>query len=246
MTLRCLRNRFLRLMWGRVRKKSLCSQLDAKVGDSFKDPAVCAEVLAHFSPPGVRSAISEREVDHFISRLILSSYNLSAMLAEGVTRFTKGMQEYEEANKKKDKMKASMAAMKEVGELTRRHEIEMKNLKKSFELDRLKLKADKEALEVQQKAFDEEMEGLKASVAQATGDNQWLIEQGFHQVGTYLLHSKEFNYALGEVYTKLLNLGKHLGLITGYKIHEFGQPLRQSPMYRLEASEVFKDCNLFW
>ncbi|MFS7911733.1 hypothetical protein Hanom_Chr02g00121571 [Helianthus anomalus] len=52
------------------------------------------------------------EADHFISRLMLSSCNLSAVLAEGVTRFTKGMQEYEEASKKKDKMKASMAAMK--------------------------------------------------------------------------------------------------------------------------------------
>ncbi|KAM0000393.1 hypothetical protein Hdeb2414_s0431g00892261 [Helianthus debilis subsp. tardiflorus] len=83
-----------------------------KVGDSFKDPAVCAEVLAHFAPPGVRSAISEMEADHFISRLMLSSCNLQALLAEGVTHFTKGMQEYEDASKKKDKMKASMAATK--------------------------------------------------------------------------------------------------------------------------------------
>ncbi|KAM0066988.1 hypothetical protein Hdeb2414_s0002g00055531 [Helianthus debilis subsp. tardiflorus] len=133
---------------------------DVKVGDSFKDPAVCAEVLAHFAPPGVgdsfkdpavyagvlphfappgvRSAISEMEADHFISRLMLSSCKLSALLAKGVTRFTKGMQEYEEATKNKDKMKASMAVMKKevqgfskkeeawvkkVGELTRRHEI---------------------------------------------------------------------------------------------------------------------------
>ncbi|MFS7966732.1 hypothetical protein Hanom_Chr09g00777231 [Helianthus anomalus] len=85
-------------------------------------------------------------------------------------------------------MKASMAAMKKevegfskkeevwvkkVGELIRRHEIEMNDLKKRFETDRLKLKADREALDVQQKAFEEEKEGLKASVAQATGDNQW-------------------------------------------------------------------------
>ncbi|KAJ0573953.1 hypothetical protein HanHA89_Chr06g0232631 [Helianthus annuus] len=104
------------------------------------------------------------EADHFISRLMLSSCNLSAPLAEGVTRFTKGMQEYEEATKKKDKIKASVAAMKKevegfskkeeawvkkVGELTRRHEIDLNDLKKSFEVDRLKLKADKEALDVQ-------------------------------------------------------------------------------------------------
>ncbi|MFS7947194.1 hypothetical protein Hanom_Chr06g00545241 [Helianthus anomalus] len=100
----------------------------------------------------------------------------------------------------------------------------------------------REAFDVQQKAFEEEKEGLKALVAQPTGDNQWLIEQGFHQVVTYLLHSKEFNYALGEVYTKLLNLGKHQGLIAGYKLHESGKPLEQSPLYRPEASDVFKAC----
>ncbi|MFS8011835.1 hypothetical protein Hanom_Chr14g01313711 [Helianthus anomalus] len=63
-----------------------------KVGDNFKDPNVCANVLAHFTPPGVRDAISEMEGDHFISRLMLSSCNLSALVAEGVTRFQKGVQ----------------------------------------------------------------------------------------------------------------------------------------------------------
>ena len=55
----------------------------------------------------------------------------------------------------------------------------MSDFKKSFEADRLKLKADKEALSVAQKAFDEEKESLKALVSRATSDNQWLIEQGF-------------------------------------------------------------------
>ncbi|MFS7994602.1 hypothetical protein Hanom_Chr12g01107961 [Helianthus anomalus] len=77
---------------------------------------VCAEVLAYFAPPGVQSAISDMEASPFISRLMLSSCNLSTLLAEGVTRFTKGMQEYEEATKKKDKMKASMAAIKKEAE----------------------------------------------------------------------------------------------------------------------------------
>ncbi|MFS7988841.1 hypothetical protein Hanom_Chr11g01039601 [Helianthus anomalus] len=206
-----------------------------KVGDSFKDPNVCADVLTHFAPPGVRSAIFEMENDQFISRLMLSSCNLSALVAEGVTRFQKGMQEYKEFSKKKEKMKSSMATMKKeidgfpkkeevwakkVGESTRRHGIEMNDLKKSF--DQLKLKADGEALTVRQKAFEEEKEGLKALVAQSTGDNHWLIEQGFHQV------------------TKLLNLGKYQGLIAGYKLHESGQPLEKSPLYRPEASEVSK------
>ncbi|KAF5810202.1 hypothetical protein HanRHA438_Chr04g0176321 [Helianthus annuus] len=167
-----------------------------------------------------------------------------------------GMQEYEEFSKKKEKLKASMAAMKKdidsfskkeeawvkkVGELTRRYEIEIGDLKKSKEADKLKVKADREALEVQKKTFAEEKEGLKASMVQATGDNHWLIEQGFQQVVTYLLHSTEFYSALGDVYTKLLNYGKHLGLVAGFKLHESGQALEQSPLFRSEASEIFKE-----
>ncbi|KAM0060796.1 hypothetical protein Hdeb2414_s0004g00128301 [Helianthus debilis subsp. tardiflorus] len=72
----------------------------------------CADVLANFAPPGVRGFISEMEGDTMLSRLILSSCNLSALVAEGVTRFRKAMQEHEEFSKKKEKMKASMAAMK--------------------------------------------------------------------------------------------------------------------------------------
>ncbi|KAJ0601136.1 hypothetical protein HanIR_Chr03g0124961 [Helianthus annuus] len=158
--------------------------------------------------------------------MMLSSCNLSAFLAEGVTRFAKGMQEYEEASKKKDKMKASIAAMKKeiacfaekeeawskkVDDLSKQHEIEMSDFKKSFEADREKLKANREALFVQQRAFDAEKEGFKAVVARTTSDNQWLIEQGFQQ-----------------------------GLIAGYNLHESGQPLEKSPLFRPEASNVFK------
>ncbi|KAM0001036.1 hypothetical protein Hdeb2414_s0391g00884221 [Helianthus debilis subsp. tardiflorus] len=140
-----------------------------KIGDSFKDASVCADVLANFAPPGVRGAISEMEGDTMLSRLMLSFCNLSALVDEGVTRFRKGMQEYEEFTKKKEKIKASMAAMKKendgfskkeeawvkkVGELTRRHEVEINDLKKSFAAD--KLKADREILDVQKKAFAEE------------------------------------------------------------------------------------------
>ncbi|MFS7918271.1 hypothetical protein Hanom_Chr03g00198971 [Helianthus anomalus] len=100
--------------------------------------------------------------------------------------------------------KKEEAWVKKVGELTRRHEIE----------------ADREALNVQQKAFKEEKEGLKTLDAQDTGDNQWLIEQGFHQVVTYLLHSKEFNSALGDSTPNC------------YKLHESGLPLEESPLYR--------------
>ncbi|KAF5771870.1 hypothetical protein HanXRQr2_Chr13g0569951 [Helianthus annuus] len=204
-----------------------------KVDDSFKDATVCEDVLSHIAPPSVHNTIAEMDDDMMLSRMILSTCNLVAMLPQGVARFRNRMHEYEEFSKKREKMKSSMASMKKeiagfaekeeawvkkVGELTRRHENELGDLKKSFEADRLKLKADREALSIQQKAFDEEKEGLKALVAQATSDNQWLIEQGFQQVVTYLLHSKEFNSALGEVYTKLLNLGKHQGLVAASEV----------------------------
>ncbi|MFS7945802.1 hypothetical protein Hanom_Chr06g00528441 [Helianthus anomalus] len=180
-----------------------------KVGDSFKYPNVCANVLAHFASCGVWDAISEMEGDHFISRLMLSSCNLSSLVAEVL-----------EEERKKSSMvvmkkeidgfsKKEEAWVKKVGELTRRHEIDMNDLKKRFEADKLKLKL---------------IEGLKASVAQDTGDNQWLIEQGFQQF-----------------YTKLLNYGKHLGLIVGFKLHESGQALEQSPMFRPDAFGVFKE-----
>ncbi|MFS7912258.1 hypothetical protein Hanom_Chr02g00127931 [Helianthus anomalus] len=58
------------------------------------------------------------------------------------------------------------------------------------------------------------------------------MEHGFQQIVTYLLHSIEFNSALGDVYTKLLNHGKHLGFVAGYEAHESGQPQDQSPFYQ--------------
>ncbi|KAF5754488.1 hypothetical protein HanXRQr2_Chr17g0791841 [Helianthus annuus] len=212
-----------------------------KIDDSFKDAAVCEDVLSHIAPPSVHNTIAEMDDDMMLSRMILSTCNLAAMLPQGIARFRQRMQEYEEFSKKKDKMKSSMAAMKKeisgfaekeeawskkVDDLSKQHEIEMSDFKKSFEADRLKLKAGREALSVAQKAFDEENESLKAL--------------GFQQVVTYLLHSAEFNSALGEVYTKLLNLGKHQGLIAGYKLHEAGHPLEKSPLFRPEASDVFK------
>ncbi|KAM0000749.1 hypothetical protein Hdeb2414_s0410g00888021 [Helianthus debilis subsp. tardiflorus] len=166
--------------------------------------------------------------DVLILRMLLGVFNLAALLPEGVSRFHKRMHEYEEFSKKREKTKASMAAMKKeiesfvvkekswvvkVHELTKRHKIELNDVKKRMEADRLQLKADREALNVQQKAFLNEKEGLKASLSQATSDNQWLIEHGFQQVVTNLLHSTEFNSALGDVYTKLLNHGKHLGFV---------------------------------
>ncbi|MFS7955411.1 hypothetical protein Hanom_Chr07g00642291 [Helianthus anomalus] len=124
------------------------------------------------------------------------------------------MQEYEEFSKKRDKMKTSLAALRK----------EAEGVKEAPGVDMLQVKDDKEALDVQGKAFLEEKVGLKASLAQETSNNQWLIKHGYQQVVTYLLHSTEFNSALGDVYIKLLNHGKHLGFVAGYKAHESEQP----------------------
>ncbi|KAF5791494.1 hypothetical protein HanXRQr2_Chr09g0395421 [Helianthus annuus] len=195
-----------------------------KNDDTFKDAAVCEDALSHLAPPSVHKTIAEMDDDLMLSRMVLTTCNLAAMLPEGITRFRQRMQEYEDFSKKKDKMKSSLASMKK----------EIAGFAEKEAAWR------KEALAVQQQAFREEKEGLKASVGQVTADNQWLIEHGFQQVVTYLLHSKEFNSALGDVYTKLLNLGKHQGLTAGYKLHDSGQPLEKSPMFRPEASDIFK------
>ncbi|MFS7967481.1 hypothetical protein Hanom_Chr09g00786251 [Helianthus anomalus] len=181
------------------------------------------------------------------------------MLPEGVSHFRKRMHEYEEFSKKKDKMKASMATMKKqsegfakkekawvikVGEFTSRHEVEMNELKKRMEVDKLQLKDNTEALNVQNKAFLEEKKGLKASLAQVTSDNQWQIEHRFQQVVTYILHSKEFKSALGDVYTKLLNNGKHPGFVVGYKAHESRHPQERSSFYQPQAFAPFKESVL--
>ncbi|KAJ0725850.1 hypothetical protein HanPI659440_Chr12g0463571 [Helianthus annuus] len=202
-----------------------------KNDDTFKDAAVCEDALSHLAPPSVHKTIAEIDDDLMLSRMVLSTCNLAAMLPQGITRFRQRMQEYEDFSKKKDNMKSSLASMKK--EIAGFAEKEAAWRKEVSDLKRCMI------LRWQQ-AFREEKEGLKASVGQVTADNQWLIEHGFQQVVTYLLHSKEFNSALGDVYTKLLNLGKHQGLTAGYKLHESGQPLEKSPMFRPEASDIFK------
>ncbi|KAL9997735.1 hypothetical protein Hdeb2414_s0603g00922831 [Helianthus debilis subsp. tardiflorus] len=230
-----------------------------KVGDKFKSSTIYEDVLNHFSPPMVCSSNSAMQDDVLISRMLLGVCNLAAILPERVSRFRKRMHEYDEFSKKREKTKALMAAMKneiegfaekekswvvKVHELTKRHEIELSNEKKRMEADRLLLKADREDLNVQPMAFLDEKEGLKASLSQVTSNNEWLIEHGFQKVVTYLLHSTKFNSALGDVYTKLLNHGKHLGFVVSYKAHESGQPQEQSSFYQPQASNVFKEAFL--
>ncbi|KAF5790279.1 hypothetical protein HanXRQr2_Chr09g0381351 [Helianthus annuus] len=163
-------------------------------GSSNVDPGeiYVSDVLTHF----VRDSCSSMDDDQMIGKMILGACNLFVLLPKGISRFQKRMQEYEAFSKKRDAMKASMAALKKenkgfgeketawvvkVHELTQRHEVEVNELKR------------------QVKASSKEKEELEASLAQVTKDNKWLIEHGFQQVVTYLLHSSEFNRALGDV-----------------------------------------------
>ncbi|KAM0067142.1 hypothetical protein Hdeb2414_s0002g00057431 [Helianthus debilis subsp. tardiflorus] len=120
-----------------------------------------------------------------------------------------------------------------VGELTQRHKVEVNELKKQVK-----------ALKAREEASSKGKEGLEASLAQVTKDNKWLIEHGFQQVVTYLLHSSEFNRALGDVYTKLLVHGRHQGYTAGYEAYEAGTPKDKSSLYQLKAFIVFKDSVL--
>ncbi|MFS8006299.1 hypothetical protein Hanom_Chr14g01247581 [Helianthus anomalus] len=87
-----------------------------KVGDNFKSSNVCEDLLNHFSPPTLRSSNSTMQDDVLISCMLLGVCNLAAMLPKWVSRFRKRMHEYEEFSKKREKTKASMAAMKkEIG-----------------------------------------------------------------------------------------------------------------------------------
>ncbi|KAJ0556820.1 hypothetical protein HanIR_Chr07g0318171 [Helianthus annuus] len=141
------------------------------------------------------------------------------------------MHEYEQFLKKKDKMRATVSTLKKeneglvkkvetlsmkVEELTQKHEAEIGELKK-------------------------QVEALEASMVQLSDDNKWLIEHGFQQVVTYLLHSAEFNSVLGGVYGKLLEHGRHQGYVAGYKACQSGDPQDKSSLYRPEAFKGFQD-----
>ncbi|MFS7912256.1 hypothetical protein Hanom_Chr02g00127911 [Helianthus anomalus] len=60
-----------------------------KVGDSFKSSTVCEDVLNNFSPLMVRGSISVMEDDMLLFQMMLSAFNLVAMLPEGVSHLGK-------------------------------------------------------------------------------------------------------------------------------------------------------------
>ncbi|KAJ0644687.1 hypothetical protein HanOQP8_Chr16g0615171 [Helianthus annuus] len=145
-----------------------------KIGDNFRSSAVCEDVLTHFAPPMVWVSLSAMDDDSMIFHMLMSACNFASMLPKGVSHFRKRTHEYEEFSKKIDKMKASMAAFKKenegsaekektllskVADLTSKHEVDMNELRKRLEADKLQVKAYREALDVQRKAFLEEKEG---------------------------------------------------------------------------------------
>ncbi|MFS7955887.1 hypothetical protein Hanom_Chr07g00648041 [Helianthus anomalus] len=115
------------------------------------------------------------------------------------------------------------AWQKKVHELTQRHEVKVCELKQQVE------------------ASIKENGELEASLGQLAKDNKWLIEHGFQQVVTYLLHSSEFNSALGDVYSKLLLHRRHQGYTAGYDAGAAGTPKDKSSLFQPGAFEVFKD-----
>ncbi|MFS7994437.1 hypothetical protein Hanom_Chr12g01106061 [Helianthus anomalus] len=165
-----------------------------KLGDSFKDATVCEDVLSHIAPPLVHGTIAEMDDDMMLSRMILSTCNLAAMLPQGVARFPiVGILKKENEGL----VKKAETLSKKVEELTQKHGAEVGELKK-------------------------QVEALEASRVQLFDDNKWLIGYGFQQVVTYLLHFAEFNSVLGRVYGKLLEHGRHQGYFAGYKACQSG------------------------
>ncbi|KAM0046882.1 hypothetical protein Hdeb2414_s0009g00321791 [Helianthus debilis subsp. tardiflorus] len=67
------------------------------VSDNFKSPAVCEDVLNHFAPPAIRASSSSSSMvdDQMISKMVMASCNLCALLPDGIAHFRKRMQEYE-------------------------------------------------------------------------------------------------------------------------------------------------------
>ncbi|MFS7966985.1 hypothetical protein Hanom_Chr09g00780411 [Helianthus anomalus] len=71
--------------------------------------------------------------------------------------------------------------------------------------------------EVEVGELKKQVEAFEASRVQLSDGNKLLIEHGFQQVVTYLLHSAEFNSVLGGVYGKFLEHGRHQGYVAGCK-----------------------------
>ncbi|KAJ0734627.1 hypothetical protein HanPI659440_Chr11g0422281 [Helianthus annuus] len=202
------------------------SNWQVKVGDNFKSSTICEDVLNHFSPPTVRSSNSAMQDDVLISRMLLGVCNLAAMLPEGVSCFRRRLHEYEELSKKMEKTKASMAAMKKdiegFAEKEKSWVVKVHKLTKRHEIE----------LSNEKKRMEADSLQLKAN------------RESFNLVVAYLLHSTEFSSTLGDVYTKLLNHGKHLGFVAGYKAYESDQPQEQSSFYQPQASTIFKESVL--
>ncbi|KAF5799856.1 hypothetical protein HanXRQr2_Chr07g0309321 [Helianthus annuus] len=187
--------------------------------NSFKSHAVCEDVLNHFAPPpppaAVRASSSSMVDDRMISKMIMAFCNLCALLHKGIARFRKRMQEYEVFSKKREAMKANMEgfAEKEKAWQKKVHELTQRHEVESWRLPWVNWP-----------------------------DNKWLIEHGFQQVVTYLLHSSEFNSALGDVYLKLLIHGRHQGYTAGYDAGPVGTTEDKSSLFQPGAFEVFTDA----
>ncbi|KAM0034932.1 hypothetical protein Hdeb2414_s0015g00440521 [Helianthus debilis subsp. tardiflorus] len=79
---------------------------------TFKSLTICEDILNHFAPLAVRASSLSMVDDEMISKLIMASCNFCSLIPEGIARFLKQMQECEAFSKKREAMKANIAALK--------------------------------------------------------------------------------------------------------------------------------------
>src|ERR1044071_6385313 len=133
-----------------------------KSSDNFKSSAICEEVLAHFATPGAKACLEGLDDDALLTKMMVGTCNLTAMLPEGISRFRKMMGEYSEFAKKRREMKQALASLKKdalewaekektfvglIDELKKGREAEVAK----HEVARVKVEVDRLGLEAERK-----------------------------------------------------------------------------------------------
>ena len=63
-----------------------------------------------------------------------------------------------------------------------------------------------------------------------------VVAQGFAYVVSRLLHSQEFNASLADIYAKAMVVGRHAGIIAGFKAAASKLYLKDQPAHNPSAS----------
>ena len=122
-------------------------------------------------------------------------------------------------------------------------------LAKDVTNERLKLAADRETLVIEKRkveeervTMDREMVGLTKRVEQLAEEREWLVSQVFAYVVSRLMHSHEFKASLVDIYAKAMAVGRHAGVIAGFKAAESKLRLEDQPAHNPGASQEFVDA----